>query len=169
MIFTGFRSENSRRMAASDVYAMPAFEESCDVAFMQDLAMQERSSRYPTRGFPEIVEHGRISSLSERDDMACLSTEGRNARRRQEIALTDGPERPSPRRQDLTPVPMAADRLRLCCDILERGRRATPGSREGLRERLPVLSKSVATEESFGHHQPVADRLNGPRHPGPGR
>ncbi|MGH9056718.1 MAG: glycosyltransferase family 4 protein [Acidimicrobiales bacterium] len=64
VIFTGFRSDVAGILAATDVYAMPSFEEPCSVAFLEAMAMARPVVALRSGGTPELVEHGETGLLS---------------------------------------------------------------------------------------------------------
>jgi len=70
---TGFRSDIPRILAASDIYAMPTFEEPCAVAFLEAMAMRKPIVALNSGGTPEIVEKDICGLLSEPDDIEGLA------------------------------------------------------------------------------------------------
>jgi glycosyltransferase involved in cell wall biosynthesis len=62
--FTGPRSDVPEIMAASDVYAMPSYEEPFGVVFLEAMAMRLPVAAVGNGGTPEVVEHGRSGLLS---------------------------------------------------------------------------------------------------------
>ncbi len=102
IIFTGFRNDVPRLLAASDIYAMPTFEEPFALVFLEAMAMGKPIVAIESGGVPELVEHGKSGLLSAPDDIdnfaanvafllgdAGRRTEmGRNARRRIEEHFT---------------------------------------------------------------------------------
>jgi glycosyltransferase involved in cell wall biosynthesis len=69
VIFTGWRTDIERVLAACDVFALPSFEEPCAVAFLEAMAMQRPVVALANGGTPCLVEHGRAGLLSEPEDI----------------------------------------------------------------------------------------------------
>lgn len=65
VIFTGFRTDIPNILAASDIYAMPSYEEPQGVVFLEAMAMRKPIVALNNGGTPEVVEHGKIGLLSE--------------------------------------------------------------------------------------------------------
>jgi glycosyltransferase involved in cell wall biosynthesis len=122
VIFAGFRSDIPSVLAASDIYAMPTFEEPCAVAFLEAMAMARPIVALRSGGTPEIVADGLCGLLSEPADIEALATNlarliqepgtrrrmGANGRLRVETFLT--------------PSRMADDGLRIYRDLVSRPR-----------------------------------------------
>ncbi|HEY3493275.1 MAG TPA: glycosyltransferase family 4 protein [Polyangiaceae bacterium] len=62
--FTGGRDDIPAIMAASDLYAMPSFEEPFGVVFLEAMAMARAVVAVNNGGTPEVIEHGRAGLLS---------------------------------------------------------------------------------------------------------
>src|SRR4029077_20696747 len=60
-------------LAASDVYAMPTFEEPCAVAFLEAMAMRKPIVALNSGGTPEIAEKDVCGLLSDPDDIEALA------------------------------------------------------------------------------------------------
>lgn len=73
VIFTGWRRDMNRLMAAIDLYVMPTFEEPCAVVFLEAMASSRPIVALRSGGAPEVIEHGRSGLLSEPGDIAGLS------------------------------------------------------------------------------------------------
>jgi glycosyltransferase involved in cell wall biosynthesis len=73
VIFTGFRSDVAKILAACDVFAMPTFEEPCAVAFLEAMAMARPIVALRSGGTPEIVPEGRAGLLSDPGDLDALA------------------------------------------------------------------------------------------------
>jgi glycosyltransferase involved in cell wall biosynthesis len=98
VIFTGFRTDVRQLLAASDIYAMPSYEEPCAVAYLEAMAMAKPIISLTSGGTVQLVDHGGSGLLSEPynvDELAsnlrCLLVDadlrrrmGENARRRVE-------------------------------------------------------------------------------------
>src|SRR6185503_5168831 len=63
VIFTGPRSDVAQIMAASDVYAMPSYEEPFGIVFLEAMAMKMPVVAVNNGGTPEVVEHGKAGLL----------------------------------------------------------------------------------------------------------
>lgn len=73
VIFTGFRFDAERILAASDIYAMPSPKEACSLAYMEAMAMRCPVIGVSGGGTPEVIEHGVTGLLSKPDDQAALT------------------------------------------------------------------------------------------------
>lgn len=73
VVFTGFRRDVEALLAATDIYAMPSFEEPCAVAFLEAMAMARPVVALASGGTPQLVEHGRSGLLSAPDDIDALA------------------------------------------------------------------------------------------------
>jgi len=71
--FTGARSDIPRVMAASDLFALPSFEEPFGLVFLEAMAMQKAVVAVNNGGTPEVVEHGRAGLLSPPWDVPALA------------------------------------------------------------------------------------------------
>jgi glycosyltransferase involved in cell wall biosynthesis len=72
--FTGFRRDIEQLLAASDIYAMPSFEEPCAVAFLEALAMATPVIALDSGGTAQLIDHGRSGLLSQPYDIDELAT-----------------------------------------------------------------------------------------------
>jgi glycosyltransferase involved in cell wall biosynthesis len=73
VVFTGFRSDVAELLAASDIYAMPSFEEPFGVVFLEAMAMQKPVIALDNGGTVEVVEHGKSGLLSPPYDIDRLA------------------------------------------------------------------------------------------------
>jgi glycosyltransferase involved in cell wall biosynthesis len=73
VIFTGFRSDTPQLFAASDIYAMPSFEEPFGVVYLEAMAMKKPVIALDNGGSKEIVEHGVTGLLSLPGDIDRLA------------------------------------------------------------------------------------------------
>lgn len=73
VIFTGYRSDIARLMAAADIYAMPSFEEPFGLVYAEAMAMKLPVVALNSGGVPELIEHGVTGLLSEPGDRAALA------------------------------------------------------------------------------------------------
>jgi glycosyltransferase involved in cell wall biosynthesis len=73
VVFTGFRRDIPQILAATDIYAMPTFEEPCAVAFLEAMAMKKAVIALDSGGTPEMVEHGKSGLLSPVGDIDQLA------------------------------------------------------------------------------------------------
>jgi glycosyltransferase involved in cell wall biosynthesis len=73
VIFTGHRTDMAALLAASDVFALPSFEEPFGLVFLEALAMKKPVVALNNGGAPEVVEHGRSGLLSPAGDQAALA------------------------------------------------------------------------------------------------
>ena len=73
VILPGFRSDMPQILAASDIYAMPSFEEPCAVAFLEAMAMRKPIVALDSGGTPEIVPNEVCGLLSQPEDIDGLA------------------------------------------------------------------------------------------------
>jgi glycosyltransferase involved in cell wall biosynthesis len=73
VIFTGPRSDVAQIMAASDVYAMPSYEEPFGIVFLEAMAMKKPVIGVNNGGTPEVVENGKAGLLSPPWDVERLA------------------------------------------------------------------------------------------------
>jgi glycosyltransferase involved in cell wall biosynthesis len=73
VVFTGQRSDMPALIAASDVFALPSYEEPFGLVFLEAMAMKKPVIALKSGGAPEVVEHGRSGLLSPPGDLAALS------------------------------------------------------------------------------------------------
>jgi glycosyltransferase involved in cell wall biosynthesis len=73
VVFTGYRSDARRIFAASDIFAMPSFEEPFGMVFLEAMAMQKPVVALDNGGSREIVEHGISGLLSLPKDIDHLA------------------------------------------------------------------------------------------------
>jgi glycosyltransferase involved in cell wall biosynthesis len=71
--FTGQRSDVAVLLAASDVFALPSFEEPFGLVYAEAMAMKRPVVSLATGGTPEVVRHGETGLLSPRGDVAALA------------------------------------------------------------------------------------------------
>jgi glycosyltransferase involved in cell wall biosynthesis len=74
VVFTGYRADVPALFAASDVFALPSFEEPFGLVFLEALAMKKPVVALNNGGTPEVVEHGTSGLLSAPGDQAALAT-----------------------------------------------------------------------------------------------
>jgi glycosyltransferase involved in cell wall biosynthesis len=68
VIFTGHRADVPALFAASDVFALPSFEEPFGLVYTEAMAMKKPVLALSNGGAPEIVEHGKSGLLSPHGD-----------------------------------------------------------------------------------------------------
>jgi glycosyltransferase involved in cell wall biosynthesis len=73
VIFTGWRRDVPRLLAASDIYSMPSFEEPFGLVYLEAMAMKRPVVALDNGGTPEVVEHGTTGLLSPPRDAAALA------------------------------------------------------------------------------------------------
>lgn len=69
VIFTGFRADIPRILAACDIFAMPSFEEPFGMVYLEAMAMKKPVIALHSGGVPEVVDHGRAGLLSKPKDV----------------------------------------------------------------------------------------------------
>jgi len=62
-----------RLLAASDVFAMPSFEEPFGLVYAEAMAMKRPVVALDNGGTPEVVDHGKSGLLSSPDDLPALA------------------------------------------------------------------------------------------------
>ncbi|MFT3925224.1 MAG: glycosyltransferase family 4 protein [Myxococcales bacterium] len=73
VIFAGQRSDVPALLSASDVFALPSFEEPFGLVFAEALAMKRPVVALTNGGTPEVVEHGKSGLLSAPKDIDALA------------------------------------------------------------------------------------------------
>jgi glycosyltransferase involved in cell wall biosynthesis len=73
VIFTGFRKDVQQLLAATDIYAMPSFEEPCAVAYLEAMAMRKPIIALESGGTPQLVDLGKAGLLSAPQDISQLA------------------------------------------------------------------------------------------------
>jgi glycosyltransferase involved in cell wall biosynthesis len=73
VIFTGFRTDVPRLMAASDVFCQPSAEEPFGMVYLEAMAMSRPVVGYASGGAAEVVVEGETGLLVERGDVVALS------------------------------------------------------------------------------------------------
>jgi glycosyltransferase involved in cell wall biosynthesis len=73
VLFTGWRPDINRLMAACDVFAMPSWEEPFGLVYLEAMATKRPVVALDSGGAPEVVEHGKSGLLSKRDDVETLA------------------------------------------------------------------------------------------------
>jgi glycosyltransferase involved in cell wall biosynthesis len=73
VLFTGFRTDVPRLMAALDVFVHPSWEEPFGMVFLEAMAMRKPVVAWESGGAPEVVVHGETGLLVERGSVAALA------------------------------------------------------------------------------------------------
>ncbi len=73
VLFTGFRADVARMLAAADVFALPSFQEPFGLVFLEAMAMKRPVVALDSGGTPEVVEHGKSGLLSPARDVDALA------------------------------------------------------------------------------------------------
>jgi len=73
VIFTGQRSDIDALLAASDVFALPSFEEPFGLVYTEAMAMKRPVVALRNGGAPEVVDHGKSGLLAAPGDIAELA------------------------------------------------------------------------------------------------
>jgi glycosyltransferase involved in cell wall biosynthesis len=74
VIFTGQRKDVAELLAASDVFALPSYEEPFGLVYAEAMAMKRPVVGLTNGGTPEVVDHGKSGLLSAPDDIQGLAT-----------------------------------------------------------------------------------------------
>ena len=69
VVFTGWRNDVPRLMAAADIFAMPSQREPFGLVYLEAMAMELPVVALDSGGAPEVVEHGITGMLSEPGDI----------------------------------------------------------------------------------------------------
>jgi glycosyltransferase involved in cell wall biosynthesis len=73
VLFTGFRTDVARLMAAFDVFAQPSWEEPFGMVYLEAGAMKKPVVGWASGGAPEVIVHGETGLLVERDSIPGLA------------------------------------------------------------------------------------------------
>jgi glycosyltransferase involved in cell wall biosynthesis len=73
VIFTGFRRDIDRILAASDIFAMPSFEEPFGLVYLEAMAMRTPVVALHSGGASEVIDHGWSGLLSMPNDAGALA------------------------------------------------------------------------------------------------
>lgn len=73
VILTGRRADVEQLLAASDVFAMPSFEEPFGLVYAEAMAMRRPVVALASGGAPEVVDDGRTGLLSPPGDVPALA------------------------------------------------------------------------------------------------
>lgn len=73
VIFTGFRTDVARLIAASDVFCQPSAEEPFGMVYLEAMAMRRPVVAYASGGAPEVINDGETGLLVQRGDTAALA------------------------------------------------------------------------------------------------
>ncbi len=73
VVFTGFRTDIARLMAAFDVFAHPSWEEPFGMVFLEAMAMCKPIVAWASGGAPEVIVQGETGLLAERGSVSGLS------------------------------------------------------------------------------------------------
>jgi len=74
VIFTGFRRDIHKILAASDIFTMPSFEEPFGMVYLEAMAMKRPVIALDSGGTPEVIENGKSGLLSLPQDIEQLAT-----------------------------------------------------------------------------------------------
>jgi glycosyltransferase involved in cell wall biosynthesis len=72
--FTGQRNDIAALLAASDVFALPSFEEPFGLVYAEAMAMKRPVVALNTGGAPEVVRHDETGLLAPRGDIPALAS-----------------------------------------------------------------------------------------------
>lgn len=73
IVFTGFRTDVPRLMAAIDVFTLPSWEEPFGLVFLEAMAMRKPVVAWDSGGAPEVVRHGQTGLLVPRGSVSGLA------------------------------------------------------------------------------------------------
>jgi glycosyltransferase involved in cell wall biosynthesis len=73
VLFTGFRTDVARLMAAADIFCQPSAEEPFGMVYLEAMAVRRPVVGYASGGAPEVVSDGETGLLVPRGDVPALS------------------------------------------------------------------------------------------------
>jgi glycosyltransferase involved in cell wall biosynthesis len=73
VVFTGWRADIKRLMAAADVFVLPSFEEPFGMVYLEAMALQRPIVALDNGGAREIIDHERSGLLAPPDDAAAIA------------------------------------------------------------------------------------------------
>ena len=117
VVFTGFRSDVPRVLAASDIYAMPSFEEPFGLVFLEAMAMKKPVVALDNGGTPEVVEHEKTGLLAAPGDPKGLAANILTLIRSPELRARMGEQGRRRAEERFTPQRMALDTARVYSSI----------------------------------------------------
>jgi glycosyltransferase involved in cell wall biosynthesis len=118
IVYAGWRSDVERLLAASDIYAMPSFEEPLGIVYLEAMAMEKPVVALRSGGVPEVVEHGGSGLLSDPGDVERLAENILALLRDAELRRRMGRRGRELVEHVHTPRRMAADGVRIYRDVL---------------------------------------------------
>jgi glycosyltransferase involved in cell wall biosynthesis len=118
VVFTGFRRDVARLLAASDIYAMPSFEEPFGLVFLEAMAMKKPVVALESGGVPEVVEHAKTGLLSAPRDPEGLAANILTLIRSPELRARMGEQGRRRAEERFTPQRMALDTGRVYSSLL---------------------------------------------------
>ena len=127
VIFTGYRSDVARLMAAADVFAMPSFEEPFGLVYAEAMAMKLPVVGLDSGGVPEIVEHGVTGLLSNPGDISTLATNLLRLINNRDLRLKMGEAGRRVVEERFTPSRLAGDMAKVYALLAERQPVTQPG------------------------------------------
>jgi len=117
VLFTGFRSDVPRLLAAADVYSMPSFEEPFGLVFLEAMAMKRPVVALDSGGTPEVVEHGKSGLLSPPGEVGALAENLRSLLRAPEMRARMGEYGRRQVEERFNPQRMASDAARVYSSV----------------------------------------------------
>jgi glycosyltransferase involved in cell wall biosynthesis len=142
VIFTGFRSDTSELLAASDIFAMPSFEEPFGVVFLEAMAMGKPVVALRSGGAPQVVEHTLSGLLSDPDDVRTLSQNLQRLILDPDLRQRMGLYGQDVVRTNFTPERLARDMEAVYSSVMKNGANTNCGSR-----RVPLFRTSRGSEQ----------------------
>ncbi len=117
VVFTGFRSDVPRLLAASDIYAMPSFEEPFGLVYLEAMAMKKPVVALQNGGTPEVVEHEKTGLLAAPGDRQGLAANILTLIRSPELRAKMGEQGRRRAEERFTPQRMALDTARVYASL----------------------------------------------------
>ena len=113
VVFTGFRSDVPRLLAASDIYVLPSFEEPFGLVYLEAMAMKKPVVALQSGGTPEVVEHEKTGLLAPPGDPQSLAANILTLIRSPELRVRMGEQGRRRAEERFTPQRMALDTARV--------------------------------------------------------
>jgi glycosyltransferase involved in cell wall biosynthesis len=121
LTMAGQRNDVPALLAASDVFALPSFEEPFGLVFAEAMAMKRPVAALSNGGTPEVVEHGKSGLLSQPGDVRGLAQNLVTLLVDPALRARMGEYGRSRVERDFTGPRLAADFSRLYLDLLRDG------------------------------------------------
>jgi glycosyltransferase involved in cell wall biosynthesis len=119
--FLGFRGDVMELLAASDVFALPSFEEPFGLAYLEAMAMAKPVLGLRSGGAPEVIVDGETGLLSEPEDVDGLARNLAALFEDRELRIQMGRAGRHRVESDFSPSRLARDTEEIYCHLLRLG------------------------------------------------